>query len=196
MAVFFDCQFLEMFLHVFLQYWKLDRTDFKKILVKSFWIKVVAEYSLPFCLQIKKTEVSPAVFQIIGGRFHDILVDLRYCICICDSKKFQQSGGFVLTPAIIMDADVQKGIDAQINTAVQPSKTDIVRAIIIIQIIGSILISIRFYISCPAFDVAAGGDQIADIRRFCVSKEDSLIQMSWKSLMRQSCKKFQVTALV
>ena len=104
MAVFFDCQFLEMFLHVFLQYWKLDRTDFKKILVKSFWIKVVAEYSLPFCLQIKKTEVSPAVFQIIGGRFHDILVDLRYCICICDSKKFQQSGGFVLTPAIIMDA--------------------------------------------------------------------------------------------
>ena len=108
MAVFFDCQFLEMFLHVFLQYWKLDRTDFKKILVKSFWIKVVAEYSLPFCLQIKKTEVSPAVFQIIGGRFHDILVDLRYCICICDSKKFQQSGGFVLTPAIIMDADVQK----------------------------------------------------------------------------------------
>lgn len=185
MAVFFDCQFLEMFLHVFLQYWKLDRTDFKKILVKSFWIKVVAEYSLPFCLQIKKTEVSPAVFQIIGGRFHDILVDLRYCICICDSKKFQQSGGFVLTPAIIMDADVQKGIDAQINTAVQPGKTDIVRAIIIIQIIGSILISIRFYISCPAFDVAAGGDQIADIRRFCVSKEDSLIQMSWKSLMRQ-----------
>ena len=150
MAVFFDCQFLEMFLHVFLQYWKLDRTDFKKILVKSFWIKVVAEYSLPFCLQIKKTEVSPAVFQIIGGRFHDILVDLRYCICICDSKKFQQSGGFVLTPAIIMDADVQKGIDAQINTAVQPGKTDIVRAIIIIQIIGSILISIRFYISCPA----------------------------------------------
>ena len=73
MAVFFDCQFLEMFLHVFLQYWKLDRTDFKKILVKSFWIKVVAEYSLPFCLQIKKTEISPAVFQIIGGRFHDIL---------------------------------------------------------------------------------------------------------------------------
>lgn len=166
-----------MFLHVFLQYWKLDRTDFKKILVKSFWIKVVAEYSLPFCLQIKKTEVSPAVFQIIGGRFHDILVDLRYCICICDSK-VSAIWRLRLTPAIIMDADVQKGIDAQINTAVQPGKTDIVRAIIIIQIIGSILISIRFYISCPAFDVAAGGDQIADIRRFCVSKEDSLIQMS------------------
>ena len=76
--------------------------------MKCFQIKIISESILPFQLKVKKVKISPAVFLIVCGCFHNVLVDFGKCSGICDSKELQQSGGFGLAPAIIVNTDIEE----------------------------------------------------------------------------------------
>lgn len=55
---------------------------------------------------------SPVVFQIISRGFQDILVDLGDNGAVFDTKGFQKAGSFGLSPAVVMNLNVQKGVHA------------------------------------------------------------------------------------
>lgn len=62
-----------------------------------------------------------------------------------------------------MDARIKQRIDTEIDTAVFPHQGCEVGSRFVCEKRSSILISVGFDISCPAFDIAAGSDQVADI---------------------------------
>ena len=79
--------------HVFFQNRKLYRSDVQNPAVKFFQVEIISKSFLTDCFQVKEIQISPIVFQIVTGSFHNILIDfgssgsIGGAVCECLSEK-------------------------------------------------------------------------------------------------------------
>ena len=104
--------------HVFFQNRKLYRSDVQNPAVKFFQVEIISKSFLTDCFQIKEIQISPIVFQIVTGSFHNILIDFGSSGSIVDAKCFQKDSSAGCIPAPVMNADIDQGVNAQIHTPV------------------------------------------------------------------------------
>ena len=88
--------------------------------MKFLQIKIIAQFFPAACLQILEIQAAPVIFQVIAGSFYNVLVDFFYCGFLGDAEGFEKSCGSALIPALVVDADVQQGIETQVGTAAEP----------------------------------------------------------------------------
>lgn len=105
---------------IFFHHRELYRADFHDPAVKLFQIKIMAQLFPAACLQILEIQAAPVIFQIIAGSFYNVLVDFFYCRFLGDAEGFEKSCGSALIPALVVDADVQQGIETQVGAAGEP----------------------------------------------------------------------------
>lgn len=150
----YACSFV-ILLHIFFQNRKLHRTDCQNLAVKFPDIEGAAGFFLLFLFQIKEVQITEIIFKIVTGSFNNILIDLTGDLCISDSEDLQKSQSGSLIPTLIMNARIKQRIDTEIDTAVFPHQGGEVGSRFVCEKRSSILISVGFDISCPAFDIAA-----------------------------------------
>ena len=126
--------------------------------MKFFQVEIISKSFLTDCFQVKEIQISPIVFQIVTGSFHDILIDFGSSGSIVDAKCSQKDSSAGRIPAPVMNADIDQGVNTQIHTPVYPGKPDgIFGRIRIIHKGGGIFIAVGFHVGCPAFHIAGGG---------------------------------------
>ena len=106
--------------YVFLQYRKLDRADLENFLMKLFQVKIISGCFGAGSPKVQEVEISPVVFQIIGGCFHDILENIPGGFFILNTESLEKIGCLCFAPSSVMNSDIQERIDTEIDAAVQP----------------------------------------------------------------------------
>ena len=159
---------------------ELAGTGREYLLMKTVKMKGVTGKFTDFLLQIKKLQIAKVIFQVIGGIFHDHLVDLFLNGVVCNPQLRQEGGAAFLIPAVIVDYGIEKRHHTKIQRAVKPGKLSVSGIGLIISI-GK-----GFCISCPSFHVTTHGRKVSDGIRGGRSECDRLIKMPRKSFVRQS----------
>ena len=90
--------------------------------MKVFQAEVVAELFHVMVFQFLEVKISKIVFQVVSRGFCDVTVNFGGCrgTSYTKTSKKGRRAGFV--PSVIVDADIKKRINAQVQAFVEPCK--------------------------------------------------------------------------
>ena len=104
-------------------------------------------------------------------------------IFVCNAETFQKFLNGLQIPAGIVDTDIQNGVQAEGDGAVQAEKFHNLR--VCLQEAAAVFISHIFHISGPTFHITAAAEKMPDGGTILLSEMDGLVQMAGKTFVGQ-----------